>query len=157
MPCCTKIMWVMCKPKMPPWVVVLQVGVTVSVWVTGIWKLSDLGRKEENRVGKPGQESCIYFTAIDDTLMSNITFTWKVKWETESDCLLLSSKNNIWSNPAALITQLHIMFTCKNVNVFLGPYGFPLLLIPQHLQFSCKVRGINLYLCSHRKKSIFCF
>ena len=49
MPCCTKIMWVVCKPQMPPWVMVQQVGVSVGVWVTGTLKPSDLGRKEEKQ------------------------------------------------------------------------------------------------------------
>lgn len=52
----------------------------------------------------------------------------------------------LWSSGYTLCLSV------RNVNIFfLGQCGFPLLLISQHPQFSCKVGGINLYLCSCKK------
>lgn len=77
--------------------------------IVAIWPRKKGGKT----VGKPGQEICIYFRAKYDTLMSSGIFTWKVKWETEMECLLFCSKKNIWTKPATLIIWLHIMFICE--------------------------------------------
>lgn len=158
MACCTKIMWVMCvnqKCHHGLWC-----GKWESVSACGWLAYGSCLTSEERRkiwVGKPGQESCIYVTAVYDTLMSNVTFTWKVKWETKMECLLLCSKNNI-----ELILQLWspnytLCLLAKMLMYFQAHTDFPSFWFLNTPSFPVRLEGL-IYICVYiRNKVSFAF
>lgn len=91
---------------------VQRVGVSVSVWVTGTLWAPDLGRKEENQQENQARRAA-FISEQYMTLSCLTVFLLERLSGKQMECLLLCSKNNIWTNPATLIIRLHTMFICK--------------------------------------------